>query len=68
MVAKTMENEKNTAVKDNSHDDKSRSEFITSDLATKLKPHQKEGVDFIWKNCFPDCDMNGKNNNASEIG
>lgn len=27
---------------------------VDKELVSDLKPHQKEGVEFIWKNCFSD--------------
>ena len=31
--------------------------YVDNDLTNKLKPHQKEGVEFIWKNCFSDWEV-----------
>jgi len=31
-----------------------RSVIVAKGLVDKMRPHQKEGVEFIWKNCFSD--------------
>lgn len=44
-----------------------RSVSVDEELAKNLKPHQKEGVEFIWKNCFSDCNFYD-NGNPTDIG
>ena len=37
------------------------------ELGSKLKPYQRQGVDFLWKNCFSDFNFT-KNGDQSQIG
>lgn len=52
-----------------------RKVFVANELAEVVKDHQKEGVEFIWKNCFSDCNSYDDNQDpehhqkpSSEIG
>jgi len=38
---------------------------VDADLANKSMPHQKEGVEFIWRNCFADWDKSSDGNDAA---
>ena len=44
-----------------------RTVSVSNDLTKHLKPHQKEGVEFIYQNSFIDCNYN-RNKNENEIG
>lgn len=42
---------------------------VANELFAVVKEHQKEGVEFIWKNCFSDCNYVDHNNaHGTDIG